>query len=79
MGCMQEKLVDVSWSHTLERKDDKLILTVLCGTVGLFDVAIELTTAEKEQYALNGKEYIESLAKTIHFRGKREKSIILTK
>jgi hypothetical protein len=33
-----------SWAYSLEKRDRKYILIVLCGGVGMYDVEVELAT-----------------------------------
>jgi len=60
-----EKLIDKKWDYTLFKKDDKLILSAVCGSVGVFEMNVILTPSEIEEYDQQGEQYIETLARKI--------------
>lgn len=62
-----KKLMEESYSYILYEKDEELILSVLCGTVAMFDRTIVLNAEERSAFEKNGKEYIDSLAARIRF------------
>ena len=47
------------------KKKDKMILSVLCSSVALFSVNIELNDSEKEGFEKFGESYINDLAKKV--------------
>jgi len=42
-----------------------MYLSVICGTVGMFTIEIQLTNSEASSYESAGKPYIEQLASSI--------------
>jgi hypothetical protein len=61
-----EIIVQKSWDYTFSRNTNgQLILSVLCGTVGLFEIDIILNQDETTQYNKDGEAFIEQLAKQI--------------
>lgn len=57
--------INKAWDHVLYRDGEKLLLSVLCGTVALYEVNIELNEAEREGYLQNGAEMITGLVQRI--------------
>lgn len=58
-----KKLIEKTWSYILYQTDDNnLILSVVCGTVGLYDVNIQLNDEEKDKFEKDGTEFIDELA-----------------
>jgi hypothetical protein len=54
------------WSYDLTHTDDgRLILTVVCGTVGLYELSLELDATEVACWTRDGEPYIRDLAATI--------------
>lgn len=48
---MPRSLISEPWDFDLVEHDDgRLILTVVCGTVGIFEVVIELSDAETARF-----------------------------
>lgn len=60
-----KELIRKDWSYSFFEKDGKFILSVICGSVGLFEVNILLNNEEQEQYEIQGPIYIEEFAKAI--------------
>ena len=54
-----------SWSWTLERTGHGLLLSVMCGTVGLYERAILLTAPEVQIWADGGPTALEPLVAAI--------------
>jgi hypothetical protein len=61
-----EKVLQVPWSYTLYRNDERFFLSVVCGSVGLFERDIELSEEEIGAYRSLGKEAIDALASKIN-------------
>lgn len=60
-------LLSKSWQYTLYEKEGNLFLEVVCGTVAVFTVTIQLNEAEKEIYSDVGESYIDVLASEIAY------------
>ncbi len=60
-----KKIIDRQWDYTLFEKNDELILSTVCGSVGIFEINIPLTTDEIDEYNQKGEKYIEILARKI--------------
>jgi hypothetical protein len=54
-----------SWDWTLLQDNQNLFLSVLCGTVGMYGVNVQLSESEIEQYRNLGHSFIRELAGTI--------------
>ena len=67
-----KEIFNSRWNYTLyEDSDGSLILTALCGTVGLFETNIFLNEDETAEYMKSGKEYILQLASAIRSNPER--------
>jgi|GEM_PF-1124927 len=54
------------WAWTLYRHDDgALELLVVCGTVGIFEVAVRLDADTTARYAAEGRPVLERLARQV--------------
>ncbi|WP_298901292.1 hypothetical protein [uncultured Psychroserpens sp.] len=54
------------WSYTLERTNSKsYILTVVCGSIGIYDIKISLNPEEIQNLINRGKPYILQLVRSI--------------
>lgn len=60
-------LISKSWQYSLHEDGEKLILSVVCGTVAVFTVTIELSETERQLYAEKGERYIDELAAEISY------------
>lgn len=60
-----EKLHDETWSWTLYRTDDGLLLEVVCGTVGLYEKSLLLTPEETLAWERCGPAGLEPLVEAI--------------
>ena len=60
-----ERLHTESWSWTLDRTADGLRLSVVCGTVGLYERDILLTPDEAGMWERNGPAGLEPLVEAI--------------
>ncbi|HEY5761510.1 MAG TPA: hypothetical protein VIU34_37070 [Steroidobacter sp.] len=58
-------IAEETWSWMLLNKGDDFLLSVLCGSVGLFELHIRLNEAEKSQYLLHDVSYISNLAEEV--------------
>lgn len=61
----KELLEQETWFYTLERDGTQYTLDVICGSVGLFNRVITLTSEEVQQYEMRGKPFITELAQRI--------------
>lgn len=60
-----EEVSGKHWDHILYRDGDSLILSVVCGTVGIFEVNIKLDDNEAGHYAEQGEAYLAMLAQSV--------------
>lgn len=58
-------VIKKNWEYTLFEKKDRMILSVLGGSVALFTVNIELNESEKKGFEKFGESYIDHLAEKI--------------
>jgi hypothetical protein len=61
-----EEIKRKDWFYILYRSDEGLLLSVLCGTVGLYEVTVLLTDEEAARY-LADEGYLDELAAAIRF------------
>ncbi|RRJ86694.1 hypothetical protein EG240_15855 [Paenimyroides tangerinum] len=62
---MRKEIIKKDWDYNFYKNEDKYILSVLCGTVGLFEINIQLSKDEISVYKEKGETYIDELAKSI--------------
>ncbi|MFN0200685.1 MAG: hypothetical protein ACKVTZ_04160 [Bacteroidia bacterium] len=55
-------LINKSWQYTLSEQKEKLILSVVCGSVGIYTVTFELSEEEHRLYEEKGEKYADELA-----------------
>ncbi len=60
-----KKIFEKPWSYSLYEEGEELYLSVLCGSVGLYEIKIKLNKGEKEEYYKNGEEFIKNLSSEI--------------
>lgn len=53
------------WDYILCRDGESLILSVVCGTVGIFEVNIKLDDIEARHYAEQGEAYLVMLVQSV--------------
>lgn len=61
------EIVKKQWDYTFIENNDKYYLLVMCGSVAVFEINIELNNEEVLHYKKNGIKYIDELAKKIQF------------
>jgi len=54
-----------SWSWTLEKIEQGLLLSVMCGTVGLYERSVLLTASEVQLWTDGGSAGLEPLVEAI--------------
>lgn len=54
-----------SWSWTLEKIEQGLLLSVVCGTVGLYERSVLLNTLEVQRWTDGGPAALEPLVEAI--------------
>lgn len=62
---MRKELIRKDWDYTLYETPEGLLLSVLAGTVALFEVEILLSQEEYAQYQLLGFSYLDRLANEV--------------
>ncbi|MDI1257329.1 MAG: hypothetical protein PSV16_14640 [Flavobacterium sp.] len=61
-----ETIFQKEWDYTFSKNgNNKFILSVVCGSIALFEVDIILNQEEINRYNEDGEKFISSLAKTI--------------
>ena len=59
-------LVSEPWSHDLIEEDNgRLVLIVVCGSVGLYELALELDDDERHEWQLSGANFVRGLAQRV--------------
>jgi hypothetical protein len=61
-----EEIARKDWYYILYRSDEGLLLSVLCGTVGMYDVTVLLTAEEAARYRADER-YLDELAGAIRY------------
>lgn len=63
---MPHVLHSVPWDFDLVEEDDgRLMLTVVCGTIGIFEVVIELNEDERTSLLEKGRDFVIDLKNLI--------------
>lgn len=62
-----KEIIKQPWQYSFYQDEQELILSVVCGSIGIFEITIKLNEVEKTEYELRGLEYIEELAKKIQY------------
>ena len=60
-----EKLAEGTWDYTLYRDGERLVLVVVCGTVGIFEWAVTLTAEERAVWEAEGMDGLRYLVRAI--------------
>jgi hypothetical protein len=60
-------LISKSWQYSLHEENEKLFLSVVCGTVAVFTLNIELSEIEKQLFLEKGERYVDELAAEITY------------
>lgn len=60
-----KEVIKKQWSYTLYESDESYVLSVICGTVALYTIQVQLNEEEINAFKVNGVDYIDSLVKTI--------------
>jgi len=60
-----EKIIDKYYDYILYQKENDLILSVVCGTVAVYDITIALNPQETQEYHKKGGSFLDTLASTI--------------
>jgi hypothetical protein len=59
---MKELIRDVDRMYKLFQDENELVLAVVCGGVGMFEVKVVLNDIEKSKYEELGRPYLDNLA-----------------
>lgn len=54
-----------AWEYSFYEEQGKYFLSVMCGSVGIFELLLQLGDEEVQKYKSNGLSYIEMLVKDI--------------
>jgi len=60
-----ETIFEKQWSYKFGKEDEDYFLEVVCGSVGIYEIKIQLNDEEIDNYKEKGKEYIENLVSDI--------------
>lgn len=60
-----QRVAEASWEYIVWEHEGRLFLDVLCGTVGIFDVVIELNEEERRTWETLGVAGIKPLIESI--------------
>jgi hypothetical protein len=60
-----ETLAQGAWDYTLFQDGERIVLDVVCGTVGIFNVAVELTAEERRVWETEGMPGLRFLVRAI--------------
>jgi hypothetical protein len=59
-------ILEEPWSFSFwEEPDGALVLEVLCGTVGVFEVRVRFTEEQRSAYAREGEGFVRRLARAV--------------
>lgn len=65
-----KQILEERWNYILIDDNGKLLLSVICGTVGLYDTNVYLNESELADYYREGEKYIKELAARIRYSPK---------
>ena len=68
-------IINESWNYQLIKDAEQYRLSVLCGTVALYEIEYVLNDNEITLFEKNGKSFIDSLVKEIRENPKKSKKI----
>lgn len=68
-------IINESWNYQLIKDAEQYKLSVLCGTVALYEIEYVLNDNEITLFEKNGKSFIDSLVKEIRENPKKSKKI----
>ncbi|MET7030094.1 hypothetical protein [Sediminicola luteus] len=60
-----KKKIEKNWEYTLYENDGAFILSVICGSVALYTINVELNELEKNTFFELGNSFIEDFAEKI--------------
>lgn len=60
-----KELIRDDWNYTLYEQEQGLLLSVVCGTVAIFEVNVLLNEDEIKHFQKDGKDFLQLLADTI--------------
>ena len=65
-----KEIVKKPWEYSFYENENSYIISVVCGSVAIFEITILLNQDEKQEYVLKGLSYLDELAKKIQFSPK---------
>lgn len=63
-----KEILKSNWNYTLVEKDNKYVLKVISGSIGIFEFELELDEAQTLKFKEQGEVYINQLANEIRFK-----------
>lgn len=61
-------LAEETWDWMLLREDARYFLSVVCGSVGIYERNLELDPQEVEQYQRQGNSFLKELARQVAYQ-----------
>ncbi len=62
-----KEILKEDWKYILYENEGGYFMTVVCGTIAVFDISFQLSEEETKLFLENGKSYIENLASTVSY------------
>ncbi|MEO6904163.1 MAG: hypothetical protein ABI315_13575 [Bacteroidia bacterium] len=62
------ELIKKPWDYTFSENNEKYYLSVMCGSIAMFEINIELNANEIAIYKNKGFDFIDEIAKKIQYR-----------
>ncbi|MDA3818796.1 MAG: hypothetical protein PF486_15550 [Prolixibacteraceae bacterium] len=60
-----KEILRSQWNYMLCEKDEKLVFSVICGSVAIFEINIFLNEDELKKYNERGEEFLNELAEHV--------------
>jgi hypothetical protein len=60
-----KEILKTNWNYTLLEDNERYLLKVLCGSIGIFEVDLQLNNEQIQKYKMEGEKYISQLANEV--------------
>ncbi|MCT4637812.1 MAG: hypothetical protein N4A72_08890 [Bacteroidales bacterium] len=74
-----QQILSSRWDYTLYKSEDKIVLSVLCGMSGMYEITTVLSADQVKLFNDRGEEFIKELSKNIRDKGSLESEAICVK